>query len=491
MSDLPIFAFVGHPNVGKTSVLSTLAEYDTAEIDRTPGTTKVNIRYPLEIDGKTLIQLVDTPGFDHHQDMLEWFENNYSKYSNPAQAFIEEYIKQPRYDHDCRIMKIIADGAIVLYVVDDSNPIRQADKNEMRILSLAGGSRMAVINSHKESGKTREKWLRELRPNFSIIRQFNAHNSWYPERKELLKAIREVDDNFRQRIDSCLQALAADWNNRLRVAAEAITELLRNCLKYRVSENVKGLSDEAIDKKRRELEEKYRNEVRRQISLTERKIRKLFKHTLWRKKLDEHPVRSGDIFAEEIVKALGMTRWQLTVATALVGAAIGGSIDVMLCGTTFLTGTMVGAAGGVLTGYFSTSTLVDVEIPNRLMSMILPSSDKDIQVMAVDNPNFVAVILDWMLLYCHEAMRWSHARRDNNEAKNNKVGFVHQINRQELAIQAAFIAWVKKGKTSNAFPDPMKNFKDFIVELLKKISDGRLLPETKNEKSHESGLKKY
>ncbi len=88
-------------------------------------------------------------------------------------------------------------------------------------------------------------------------------------------------------------------------------------------------------------------------------------------------------------------------------------------------------------------------------------------------------------------MRWSHARRDNNEAKNSKVGFVHQISRQELAIQAAFIAWVKKGKTSNAFPDPMKNFKDFIVELLKKISDGRLLPETKNEKSHESGLKKY
>ncbi len=37
----------------------------------------------------------------------------------------------------------------------------------------------------------------------------------------------------------------------------------------------------------------------------------------------------------------------------------------------------------------------------------------------------------------------------------------------------------------------MKNFKDFIVELLKKISDGILLPETKNEKSHESGLKKY
>ena len=132
-------------------------------------------------------------------------------------------------------MKVIAKGAIVLYVVDDSNSVRQADKNEMRILSLAGGSRMAVINSHKESGKTREKWLRELRPNFSVIRQFNAHNSWYPERKELLKAIREVDDCFRQRIDFCLQALTADWNSRLRVAAEAITELLRNCLKYRVS----------------------------------------------------------------------------------------------------------------------------------------------------------------------------------------------------------------------------------------------------------------
>ncbi|MEA2083202.1 MAG: GTPase/DUF3482 domain-containing protein [Thermodesulfobacteriota bacterium] len=483
MSDLPVFAFVGHPNVGKTSVLATLAECDTAEIDRIPGTTKVNIRYPLEIDGETLIQLVDTPGFDHHQDMLEWFENNYNQYSNAAQAFIEEHRDLPQYDHDCKIMKIIAEGAIVLYVVDDSNPVRQADKNEMRILSLASASRMAVINSHKESSKTREKWLRELRPNFSIIRQFNAHNSWYPERIELLQAIREVDDCFRQRIDSCLQALTVDWNSRLRVAAEAITELLRNCLKYRVSENIKGMSDEAIDKKRRELEEKYRYEVRHQISVTERKIRKLFKHTQWQKKLKEHPVRSGDIFSEETIKALGMTRWQLTIATALVGGAIGGSIDAVVGGASFLTGTLAGTAGGALAGYFSTPTLVEVEIPNRLISMMLPSSGKKIQVKAVDNPNFVAVILDWMLLYCHEAMRWSHARRNNNEAENRKLGFIHQINRQELAIQAAFIAWVKKSKTSKTFPDPMKNFKDFLVELLEKISDGRLLPEIKAEES--------
>ena len=478
MSDHPVFAFIGHPNVGKTSVLATLAECDSAEIDRTPGTTKNTIPYPLKFDEETYIQLVDTPGFEHHQYMREWFEQHYNQHDNPAQAFINEHREQRKYRQDCKIICLIAEGAIVLYVVDDSNPIRQADKNEMRIIGLTGSSRMAVVNAHRENSLTREKWRRELKPNFSIVREFNAYNAWHPERTALLRALREVDDRFRERIDYCLTALQADWHNRLIASAETMTELLRDILQYQLSESISGLSAEEIEKKRRQLEEQYKKTVRHRLSVAEEKIRKLYKHTKWQKKLAEHPVRSTDLFADETVRALGMTPRQLAVATALVGATIGGSIDAAVGGTSFLIGTLMGGTAGALAGYFSTPTLIEVQVPG-LMSLVLPSSDKRIQVQAIDNPNFIAVILDWMLLYCHEAMRWSHAREQTAETDDGAAGFIHQLSKHDLAVSAAFIAWVKKGKVGRSFPNPMKNMKDLIGDLLEKIADGKLLPKTK------------
>ncbi len=477
MSDLPVFAFIGHPNVGKTSVFATLAERDTSEIDSTPGTTRKNVHYPLTFDREVYIQLVDTPGFEHHQYILAWFEKNYNQ-DNPAQAFIDEHLGQRDYHRDCEIMKVIADGAVVLYVVDDSNPVRQADKNEMRILSLASRFRMAVVNTHKENSQTREKWRRELSPNFSIIREFNAHNAWYPNRVEFLRAVREVSGDYKVQVDSCLQALQADWENRLAASAEAITELLRNALRCKLSGSIAGLSDNEIKKKRNELEEQYKEKVRHQLAVAEKKIRKLYKHTKWQKTLEEHPVRSSDLFADETIRALGMTSRQLAVATALVGATIGGSIDAAVGGTSFLIGTVMGGTAGALAGYFSTPTLMEVKVPG-LLSLVLPSSDKRIQVQAVDNPNFVAVILDWMLLYCHEAMRWSHAREQTAEADGGAAGFIHQLSKHDLAVSAAFVAWVKKGKTSRSFPNPMKNMKDLIGDLLERIADGKLRPEAK------------
>ena len=480
MSNLPVFAFIGHPNVGKTSVLATLAECDTAEIERTPGTTKDNITYPLAFDGTPYIHLVDTPGFEHHQYLLEWFSHNYNQSHNPAQTFLDEHRDQLKFGKDCKILDIIAQGAVVLYVVDTSHPVRQADKNEMHIISLTGASRMAVINAHRENPSAYEQWRRELKPSFSIIREFNAQNSWYPERVALLTALREVDDRFAYQIDTCLLALQADWNNRLSVCAEIMVELLRDVLRYQLSESIDHLSDNQIAEKQQKLEEQYKQAVRAQLHVAEEKLRTLFKHTKWQKTLEEHPVRSSDLFAEETVKALGMTPQQLTFASALVGATIGGSIDAAVGGTSFLAGTLVGGTAGALTGYFSTPTLVDVKVPG-LLSLILPTSGRTIQVQAIDNPNFVAIMLDWMLLYCHEAMHWSHARGRNAGSPNSTVGFVRHLSRRDLAVQAAFIAWVKKGKVSKSFLDPMKEMKDVIVSLLQKIAEGNRLPNVQDE----------
>ena len=61
----PVFAVIGHPNEGKSSVVATLAENDRIRISPVPGETTVSTAYPVLLDGQPVITFVDTPGFQN------------------------------------------------------------------------------------------------------------------------------------------------------------------------------------------------------------------------------------------------------------------------------------------------------------------------------------------------------------------------------------------------------------------------------------------
>ena len=60
---IPKFAVIGRVNKGKSSIVSTLAEDDSVNIDDIPGTTRYCSEFAFRLDGRTLIILIDTPGF--------------------------------------------------------------------------------------------------------------------------------------------------------------------------------------------------------------------------------------------------------------------------------------------------------------------------------------------------------------------------------------------------------------------------------------------
>ena len=63
MNTMPVFAVIGHPNEGKSSVVATLVENDQIRISPRPGETVESRTYPVAIDGHNVIAFVDTPGF--------------------------------------------------------------------------------------------------------------------------------------------------------------------------------------------------------------------------------------------------------------------------------------------------------------------------------------------------------------------------------------------------------------------------------------------
>ena len=143
---IPEFAIIGHPNEGKSSVLSTLAEDDSVRVSPIPGETVLCQPFPVRIDGREIIRFIDTPGFQNPRQTLQWLQEYQGPEDRLLTAFIEAHRDDPAFRDDCELLRPVAAGAGVIFVVDGSRPLRHVDRAEMEILRLTGAPRMAVIN---------------------------------------------------------------------------------------------------------------------------------------------------------------------------------------------------------------------------------------------------------------------------------------------------------------------------------------------------------
>jgi GTPase Era involved in 16S rRNA processing len=132
---IPAFAIVGHPNEGKSSVVSTLAEDDRVRISAFPGETVICESFPVKIDGVEMIRFIDTPGFQNPKRTLQWFKKNHVGMKDKlTRAFVDQHSTDPDMEQDCELLTPVAQGAGIIYVVDGSRPLRGVDEMEMEIL---------------------------------------------------------------------------------------------------------------------------------------------------------------------------------------------------------------------------------------------------------------------------------------------------------------------------------------------------------------------
>jgi len=70
--EIPKFTVVGRGNKGKSSIVSALAEDDSVVIEKGAGTTENCCEFPVRVDDKVQIILIDTPGFNEAPEVLGW-----------------------------------------------------------------------------------------------------------------------------------------------------------------------------------------------------------------------------------------------------------------------------------------------------------------------------------------------------------------------------------------------------------------------------------
>ncbi|SDX47293.1 small GTP-binding protein domain-containing protein [Allochromatium warmingii] len=447
---IPRLAIMGHPNAGKSSVVATLTENDRIAIDKRAGTTTKSDFYPVVIDGQTVIEFIDTPGFQNPNAILEWFQAHEDKTADLAHAFVAAHQYDPLYAHDIALLEPVAEGAGIILVVDGSKRIKEKDRVEIELLRLTARPRMAILNNLSKQDRYMDQWRDALSKAFNSVREFNAHRATYDERIKLLSALKTIDQRWEPMVGQAIDAFAGDWERRTDQAVSTILDLLKQALSYKVSKTVKSgqvIFQSGRDRVKAELSAEFEDGLRRLEVVAQEHIRANFRHNVWNVPPDS--VLSQDLLSEDVGQALGLSRRQLALVGAGVGAASGVTLDLATAGHSLGTGMLLGAAAGGVLGMMGGKALAKFDIeraPNTQLYTIGP----------VSNQRFPFVLLDRIVLYSARAMNWAHGRQAADEDDPNRVpdrdirpkGFTEALSTADQRALGRFFNDARRGKAS-------------------------------------------
>lgn len=443
---IPEFAVVGHPNEGKSSVVSTLTEDDQIRVSPVPGETTRASSYTVKIDQNEIVRFIDTPGFQVPQQALAWFQAYKGEPNRIVQAFIEQFKDDPFYADECELFEPVAHGAGIIYVVDGSRPVRDDDLAEIEILRLTGRPRMAVINSKtKEKDYTRD-WKDEFAKSFNAIRVFNSNTANFNERISMLESLKPIDQGWEAALSKVIQAFKSDWEKRKTIVSADIFQTIESCLYFSVSEPLNP--DSHRQKVEKKLIQKYQTRIKSLEQQLFQNIRAQFKHHLFDHPLPEYAILEHDLFSEQTWELLGLTTRQLAGAGAVLGGSLGVVLDTAAAGISFgvftAIGSMIGAGSAVLGGK---------KIAGKNPGGLRLGGDK-VTIGPNKNPQFIFILLDRILIYTAQMMNRAHGKRDvsisDNALEKTKRGYTTRFSMDEKKICAQFLkTCTRKWKTSD------------------------------------------
>src|SRR5699024_4470185 len=171
MNEPVILAVVGHTNVGKTSLLRTLARDNRfGKIADEPGTTRHTEGMRLKVEGEVVIELYDTPGLEDSMALYDFLQAIPAKALNPhdAQYYarIKAFLKGPeasgRFEQEAKVLRQLMQSQAGLYVVDVREPVLPKYRDELAILAHCGKPLLPVLNFTHHPNTNETQWRATL-----------------------------------------------------------------------------------------------------------------------------------------------------------------------------------------------------------------------------------------------------------------------------------------------------------------------------------------
>jgi len=356
MSVAPVFAVVGHPNKGKSSVVATLARNDSIAIALEPGTTRRHHAYPMSVDGQVLYTLVDTPGFQRPRRVLQWLQAHSLDATDRPQtvrAFVHQHRDDPRFQDECELLTPIIEGAGIIYVVDGSVPYSPEHEAEMTILRWTGRPSLALINSIGDDDYS-DTWQTALAQFFQIVRKFDAVRAPFGQHLSLLRAFGQLEPDWQEPLETAARLLSEQRRRQRHQAATLIADTLEQMLRYHIRRTLPATGTEQEQEKlQQQLQAQWTGHQRQQEQSLRRRIEHLYQHRRLQHQGEELSWQSGpDLFSEDSHRAWSVSRHYLATAGFGAGAIGGAGIDALTLGSSLGTAALVGGLIGAAGSYF-------------------------------------------------------------------------------------------------------------------------------------------
>ena len=402
----PVFAVVGHPNKGKSSLVAALAQDASVAIGPQPGTTVKARHFPMQVDGQTLYTLVDTPGFQRPRAVLEWLREQPSDSAQRPRVvadFVRHHAGDARFDAECELLAPITQGAGILYVVDGAVPYAPEYEAEMEILRWTGAPSIAVINPIGGDEQV-DAWSRALGQYFRVVRVLDARDAPFDKRLQVLSAFGELSENWREPMASAIAALRAERAHAGQVSASAIAALIEDALDLKLEQRIPSEMD--AQTLRPHLEQRYRAALRKLESGCRTRVEAAYRHEHLQRDEPELQAADEDLFGEDTWLLFGLSRANLAKAGVAGGALAGLGVDAAVGGASLFTGAALGALIGGVTSWFSADALAQLRIDR------LPLGGRIARYGPSRNANLPFVLLGRARAHHRGLAARSHARRE-------------------------------------------------------------------------------
>lgn len=405
----PVFAVVGHPNKGKSSIVANLTRQDAVKISSVSGTTTQSQHFEMVVADQVLYALVDTPGFQRPRQVLSWLEKQCESADQRAgavQRFLDEFAEGDRFVDETELLTPIMDNAGILYVVDGSVPYSPEYEAEMSILQWTGRPRMALVNPIGGE-QYLEQWQQALGQYFSVVRVFNPMSAGRDKQRAVLSAFAEIYEPWRASIETAVDYLDRHLTRLHDSAAQLSAHKLVAMLSYEASVNVPTEFVESSLKKA--VRVKYQEGIRQIESDMRREMQELMAHYDFELSDETHSLEFPDVFDTESWSLFGLSKKRLLATSASAGAAAGVVVDIGVGGASLMAGAL---AGGALT---SAASMMAIMNPEKLKIKGVPLAGKTITVGPVKDLNFAFVLLGRTLGFLMLMRSLTHADRSSRQ----------------------------------------------------------------------------
>jgi hypothetical protein len=354
-TDAPVFAVVGHPNKGKSSIVATLARDDRIAISPRSGTTTRSGCWSFENAGGRY-QLVDTPGFQRPRAVLEWLQARAGSADQRAAA-VAALVADPgcreRFPDETELLRPIVAGAAILYVVDGSRPYSPEYEAEMEILRWSGQPSMGLINPIEGEAHVAE-WQQALQQYFRLVRVFDPMQPQLEVQARLLTAFAHLQPDWAHRLEAIAAEIETEPERRLEQAAQQLALWLDQACT--LSECREVIDRSLIPATREALRHSYPRRLKQAEQQVFAELLGLYRFHQGEIEAGELEM-PGDLLDREQWRLWGLDRRQLLASAAGAGASAGAVIDAGLLGHSLMTGALIGGLAGLGSAWFGSDRL--------------------------------------------------------------------------------------------------------------------------------------